>query len=107
MEHSGLGAREEKRRFSLEHLIRWEASGLTLKKYCRQHNLKLYCFRYRRKEQRSRMADSATCLVEWPASNRDPPRLRSLRAESPHPGVDAAMMALLSIPVDSVRKSSE
>jgi|GEM_PF-3779372 len=63
MQHSALGAREEKRRFWSEHLSRWEASGLTQREYCHQHDLKPHCFMYWRKKQRTR-AESTTCLVE-------------------------------------------
>jgi len=61
---------EAKRRFWQEHLSQWEASGVSQKEYCRQHDLKLHCFLYWRKRQRS-WQESKAALVEWPMPRQE------------------------------------
>ena len=70
MDNSKAAEREARRRFWEEHLGNWESSGLTQSEYCRQNDLKLHCFIYWRKGQRS-SRDSTLSVVEWPIPRQE------------------------------------
>lgn len=70
MEQTRAAELEAKRRYWEAHLSQWEASGFSQKEYCRQNDLKLHCFLYWRKRQRS-LQESRPSLVEWPMPGQE------------------------------------
>ncbi len=65
METARAAELDAKRKFWATHLSEWKSSGLSQSEYCRQNDLKLHCFLYWRKRQRS-FEEHGFSLVEWP-----------------------------------------